>query len=163
MSPNKCAGGTKINIVPGSAWLDVDIRTLPGQTRDYVVTHLKKALGPLANEVEISEVPAEAGALQSVGSVSSCDSPLVKLMGSVLKEVCGENAKLIPMLMVGGTDCRFFRTEFGTDSYGYAVYDGALDLNTLAKLAHGDNERVSLGTLDLTSKAYKEIATRLLS
>lgn len=163
MSPNMCAGGTKVNIVPGAAWLDVDIRTLPGQDRDYVVSHLKQALGPLANEVEISDVPAEAGAIQSVGSISSCYSPLVGLMESVLRELRGESARLVPMLMVGGTDCRFFRQAFGTNSYGFSVYDGKLPLSTLSQMAHGDNERVSLGTIDLTSKAYKEIAIRLLS
>ncbi|MFW9847328.1 MAG: hypothetical protein ACFFD6_11300, partial [Candidatus Thorarchaeota archaeon] len=96
-------------------------------------------------------------------SLSSCDSPLVGLMESVLRELRGESACLVPMLMVGGTDCRFFRQAFGTESYGFSVYDGKLALSALSRLAHGDNERVSLGTIDLTSKAYKAIAKRLLS
>jgi len=44
ISPNIFHGGTKTNIVAGEAYIDVDIRTLPGQDEEYVTKHLRKAM-----------------------------------------------------------------------------------------------------------------------
>ena len=61
LSPNVCKGGAKINTVPGQAYVDVDVRTLPGQDEEYVFTHLRKALGGLAEDITIERVPIELG------------------------------------------------------------------------------------------------------
>lgn len=45
------AGGTKINIVPDQALINVDIRTVPGRTSDETIRHINNILGP---EVEIN-------------------------------------------------------------------------------------------------------------
>ncbi|MGY5853894.1 MAG: M20/M25/M40 family metallo-hydrolase, partial [Candidatus Thorarchaeota archaeon] len=42
-SPNVCSSGTKINVVPGTAVLDIDIRTLPGHDEHYVRGEILKA------------------------------------------------------------------------------------------------------------------------
>ncbi|MHA1958643.1 MAG: M20/M25/M40 family metallo-hydrolase [Candidatus Thorarchaeota archaeon] len=159
ISPNVCQGGTKINTVAGSAHLEVDIRTLPGQDHEYVMSYLARALGRLA----LLEKIEPTGSIQSVGNSSAVQSPLVDTMSVVLKEVMGNEANLVPMIMFGATDCRFFRKRWSTEAYGFSLFDDRLDAETIATLAHGDNERVSLGTLDLTSKIYLEIARKFLS
>ncbi len=44
ISPNIVQRGTKVNVIPGTAYIDVDIRTLPEQDETYVETHLKKSI-----------------------------------------------------------------------------------------------------------------------
>ncbi len=162
-SPNVCEAGTKINVVPAKAQLDIDIRTLPGQNEEYVRTHLQHALGDLIDDVVIERVPEELGGAVSPGTMSDMDSPFVDIMRGVLRELRGEEFDLVPLFSPGATDARFFRQAFGTQAYGFAITDGRLDLSTLFKLFHGDDERVSLGTIELTANAYKMVAERFLS
>ena len=46
-------GGTKTNVIPDMVELEVDIRTLPGQTGEETRALLDEALGDLADRVEI--------------------------------------------------------------------------------------------------------------
>ena len=163
MSPNLCQSGTKVNIVPGSAELQVDIRTLPGQDEVYVLRHLKRALGPLNEEIEIQELGIKEGGFSSVGTMSDPDSELVHLLRAVIRDAKDEEADLIPMVSPGGTDARVLRQAFGTNAYGFNIISDDMDANEIVKMIHGDNERVSLSTLDETAKAYYEIAKRFLS
>ena len=56
-SPDVVHGGTKTNVIPDEVVLEIDIRTLPGQTDDDVDRMLADALGPLAAHVTV-EHPA---------------------------------------------------------------------------------------------------------
>jgi acetylornithine deacetylase/succinyl-diaminopimelate desuccinylase-like protein len=163
MSPNLCQSGTKVNIVPGSAEVQLDIRTLPGQDEDYVIEHLKKALGHLSKEIEIQELGSEEGGFSSIGTMSDPESELVDLLKTIIRETKDEEADLIPMVSPGGTDARILRQAFGTNAYGFNLISDDMDANEIVRMIHGDNERVSLSTLDETGKAYYEIAKRFLS
>lgn len=163
ISPNLCQGGTKVNVVAGGAYVDIDIRTLPGQNAQYVHEHLKKALGPLAEETDVGPLPKEAGSEPSYGNASEVESPLVKQMERSVKQLKGTTCKLVPMLMPGVTDCRFFRNEFGTQAYGFSLFDDTLDMGELLGLIHGTNERVPLGSVGLTAQSYMLIAKGFLT
>src|SRR5262249_34894559 len=52
-SPNSCHGGVKTNVIPDAVEVEVDIRTIPGDDEDEVRRHLDKALGDMAEEVEV--------------------------------------------------------------------------------------------------------------
>ena len=54
ISPNVAHGGQKTNVIPDVVDLEVDIRTVPGTTRDDVEAMLADALGDLAAHVEVS-------------------------------------------------------------------------------------------------------------
>jgi hypothetical protein len=69
----------------------------------------------------------------------------------------------------GATDTRFYR-EVGAQAYGFSLFDDRLKLAEIAALAplqvglaHGDDERVSIGTLQLTAKAYECLARNFLA
>ncbi len=162
-SPNVCRGGVKTNTIPGSASLDIDVRILPGQDEEYVREHFRKALGPLAKEVEIERLKPEEGGALTMGSLSDTISPFVDLMESIVKEIRGSEYMIVPMLSPGATDCRFFRKAWSTQAYGFSVHDGSLDLSTLQSLFHGTDERIPIGTLEMTGKGYMELARRFLS
>jgi acetylornithine deacetylase/succinyl-diaminopimelate desuccinylase-like protein len=162
-SPNVCRGGAKTNTIAGTASLDVDVRVLPGQNEDYVREHFRKALGPLVQSVEIDSMEPDEGGTFTPGTLSDVSSPLVELMGSVIKELRGPEFTLVPMISPGATDCRFFRSAWNTQAYGFAIHDGSMELATLYSLFHGTDERVPIGTVELTAKGYMELARRFLS
>ena len=159
ISPNIAHGGKKVNIIPENAYLDLDIRTLPGQDDEYVISHLRKALGPLAEEVEIIDIPREEAGGASMGNSSPTSSEFVDTMEkAVRKEI--PNATLVPYIATGATDCRFLR-ELGVEAYGFSLDDPEMGLKDMG--AHGVNERVSIKTIELTQKVYYHLAKDFLT
>ena len=84
-------------------------------------------------------------------------------MQEVVYSIKGSKITLIPLMSTGATDARFFRKAFGTQAYGFAVFDDLLDLDTIRALFHGDDERISVASLDMTARAYKELAKKFLA
>ncbi len=162
ISPNVCEGGAKINIVPGQAMVDVDVRTLPGQDMEYVFAQFRKALGNLVDDVKIEGAPVDIGGRFHPGNISEMESPLVRIMESVVRNLRGQEMTLVPMVSPGATDSRFFRRAFGTNAYGFSIHDGSLGTGEIMAMFHGTDERVPLETLELTSKGYMEIVRKFL-
>jgi acetylornithine deacetylase/succinyl-diaminopimelate desuccinylase-like protein len=52
-APTVIHGGSKTNVIPDTVDIEVDVRTLPGQTADEVHALLDDALGDLAGSVEL--------------------------------------------------------------------------------------------------------------
>ena len=100
-APTVIHGGTKTNVIPDQVDIQVDIRTLPGETEDDVHYHLREALGDLYVTVEIegNDDPSTA---------SPVDTPLWDTLSTVSGRLV-EGSALVPFVMVGGTDNRFFR------------------------------------------------------
>ncbi|MFX1517332.1 MAG: M20/M25/M40 family metallo-hydrolase [Promethearchaeota archaeon] len=156
ISPNIVQGGTKVNVIPATTYMDVDIRTLPGQDDNYVVTHLKKALGDLAAEATIESMTVEEGGFTSYGNASPASSEFVTAMEKAVKQEFPDSS-LVPFIMPAVSDCRFFR-EQGVDAYGFSLFDPETPMSHLASLAHGTNERISIKTLELSQKVYYNLA-----
>ena len=156
LSPNIIHGGTKVNVIPATTYIDVDIRTLPGQDDNYVVTHLKKALGDLAEEATIEAMTVEEGGFTSYGNASPASSEFVTAMEKSVKEIFPDST-LVPFIMPAVSDCRFFR-ERGVEAYGFSLFDPETPMSHLASLAHGTNERVSIKTLELSQRVYYNLA-----
>jgi acetylornithine deacetylase/succinyl-diaminopimelate desuccinylase-like protein len=160
ISPNMVQGGVKVNVIPEKAHVDLDIRTLPGQDEDYVVAHLREALGPLADEAVIEDPPGPERGLMSFGSSSPSRSEFVDAMErAIRKEMPG--ATLVPLIMPGASDCRFVRAQ-GAHAYGFSLFDPETPTDHLADLAHGTNERVSVKTLELTQRVHYQLAKDFL-
>lgn len=154
-SPNILHGGIKVNVIPGEAYLDVDIRVLPGQDENYVLLHLHKALGKLAKEA-IIEIPKEKGFSSSLGSISV---PSQKFLSAIKEAVTDyyPSVKFVPMIATGTTDLRFLRV-LGTNAFGFSLFDSEVDLNEIGKMAHGPNEKISLTTIEYTLNTYYKLA-----
>jgi len=162
-SPNVCRGGEKANIIPENAYLDIDIRLLPGQDEKYIDEQLTRALGNLADEVKFERLVKDKDGKIIQGSASETKSPLVSIIEDVVRELKGDEYRLVPLFSVGATDCRFFRKAFGTQAYGFSIFDDTFTMAELIKLLHARDERISLGTLELTYNGYLEIVKRFLS
>jgi acetylornithine deacetylase/succinyl-diaminopimelate desuccinylase-like protein len=162
-SPNVCQGGAKTNTVAGAAHLDIDVRVLPSQDEEYVKEHFRKALGPIVDDIEFERMKPEEGGTFTAGTLSDANSPLVELMSSIVRNLKGPEFTLVPVVSPGATDCRFFRAAWDTQAYGFAIHDDTFDLATLLGLFHGTDERVPIGTVELTAKGYMELAKKFLS
>jgi acetylornithine deacetylase/succinyl-diaminopimelate desuccinylase-like protein len=153
-SPNVMHGGTKTNVIPDSVELEVDIRTLPGQTGDEVRAMLAEALGDLADRVEMES-----------NDDPSTESPMDTPLWDSLSRVTGklvEGSALVPFLMVGGTDNRFFRRA-GSVGYGFALFSRRLSFEDYATMFHGNDERVDMESLGLSEQLWEAVAHDLLS
>jgi acetylornithine deacetylase/succinyl-diaminopimelate desuccinylase-like protein len=137
MAPTILHGGTKINVIPDRVELEVDIRTLPGQSEAEVRSLVAEAIGPdLWPKVEILFM------IDDPATSSPVDTPL----WGAMEKVSGRfhpGAPLVPFFSVGATDARFFR-RLGTTAYGYGMFSEKLSFEQFAIMFHGDDERVDV-------------------
>jgi acetylornithine deacetylase/succinyl-diaminopimelate desuccinylase-like protein len=73
-----------------------------------------------------------------------------------------EGATLLPMRMVGATDARHFRRGLGAAAYGFGLFSRNMNVELLASMGHGDNERVDLESLDLCLQLWDALARDFL-
>ena len=159
-SPNVIEGGNKVNSVPGMAYLDVDIRTLPQQDEAYVMKHLTKALGSDLKPEISSMVDEDAIKLGSLSPPTPDKSTFVKAIHEVVAMDL-PNVKIIPSIVGGGTDARYCRA-IDIDAYGFSVLNPELDPSELGPI-HGINERIDLKSIDLTLSAYYNLVLKFLN
>ena len=98
-SPNVVSSQTKTNIIPDVVEIDVDIRTLPGETHDDVENHLRAALGDLYDQISVEVL------LEEPSTQSRIDTPL---WDSMQKAVANPfpTSRIAPTISVGFTDAR---------------------------------------------------------
>ena len=149
-SPNVVHGGQKTNIIPDLVEIEVDIRTVPGTTQADVDAHLHEALGDLAHHVEIGRLQ------QNDATESPRGNSLWDALASAT-QVAYPGADLIPGLIVGGTDARFFR-ERGVVAYGTGLFSPSVTLESFGTRFHGNDERIDTESLGLAADFWMHIA-----
>jgi len=152
-APTVAHGGTKTNVIPDQVDLEVDIRTLPGQTGADAAALLREALGDLADKVEITSNDDPATA-------SPVETPLWDSLARTSARLC-EGSALVPSLMVGGTDNRFFRRA-GAVGYGFGLFSKRLPYEDFATMFHGNDERVDQESLALSTQLWEAVARDLV-
>ncbi|MFN2543593.1 MAG: M20/M25/M40 family metallo-hydrolase [Actinomycetota bacterium] len=148
-APTVVHGGVKTNVIPDTVDLEIDIRTLPGQTGPDVENMLVEALGDLYDQVEITPISGDEATRSKV------DTPLWDSLSKVSASLVPGSAT-IPFILVGATDARFFRGA-GSVAYGYGLFSERISFADFASMFHGDNERVDLESLDLTTKLWEGV------
>jgi acetylornithine deacetylase/succinyl-diaminopimelate desuccinylase-like protein len=153
-SPNVCHGGVKTNVIPDAVDVEVDIRTVPGDSEDEVRRHLDKALGGLAGELEVERL------FSKPASASPTGTPLWDVLGRVV-DAHYPGARLLPRMILGFTDAPYFRQR-GAIAYGFGLFSPALTAEALGGRYHGNDERVDVESLALTTQAWLEVCELLL-
>jgi len=152
-SPNIVHGGVKTNIVPDTAEVVIDIRTMPGVDGPAVHSMLRDAIGDLWSAVEVADE------VDNMSTESPMDTTLWRALTKVTERLV-PGGTTIPFLVVGATDARFFRRK-GVTSYGYGLFSDQIPFNEFATMFHGRNERIdqrSLGLMvDLWDGAVREL------
>src|SRR5262245_9174954 len=153
-SPNVCHGGVKTNVIPDVVDVEVDIRTVPGDSDDEVRRHLDKALGDLADDVEIEKLFSKPASMSPTGT------PLWDVLGRVV-DAHHPGARLVPRMIVGFTDAPYFRAR-GAVAYGFGLFSRALTAEAMSTRFHGNDERVDVESLALTTQAWLDVCELFL-
>ncbi|MBC3186454.1 M20/M25/M40 family metallo-hydrolase [Corynebacterium sp. zg-331] len=146
--------GEAINVLPSHAWLDMDIRPLPGTTQDEIDDLLRTALGDMAERVRIERLITEPA------TQSPAEGPLWEALADTVREEF-PNAAVVPVLATGGSDLRFARRRGGV-GYGFALHARERTLAEANKQLHSHDEHLHLEDLRLTVRAYRRVVERFL-
>lgn len=147
--------GKAINVIPGTAYLELDIRTLPGQTDEDVDRALRTALGDLADEVEIEHLICEEA------TVSPTDTPLYRAIEETVGEFFPDSA-VVPVIGSGGSDLRFAR-RLGGLGYGFSLYHRDSSLAEMLGRWHATDEHISVADLELTVEGLRHLVRRFVN
>lgn len=153
-APTVVRGGTKTNVIPDTVDIEIDIRTLPGQVAADVQRLLDDALGDLRDRVTV------LAAHDDPSTASPVETPLWDALGRAVTPAYPD-AALVPFLTVGATDARFFRRA-GQTAYGFGLFSRHLSLEDYGVMFHGDDERVDVESLRLSTELWERLARELL-
>ena len=137
-APTIISGGVKNNVIPTIAEATINFRILPGETIESVKQHITNTI---SNKINVESV----GFLTNPSPVSSIDSENFKILEKTIRDMF-PNSIVVPGLLGGGTDARYFY-EISDDVYRF--YPTRIGPNS-KKRFHGIDEKISKDN-------YKEI------
>lgn len=140
ISPNVLTTHGKVNIVPGTTELEVDIRLLPGQGVEHAQRTLREAIGDSDEEVDIEFFEFYPS------NVSELETPLKRATERILTDILPDT-RIVPMFMGGVTDGRYWRQR-GTVVYGFAANSPELTMDRFSAMIHGTDERIPVSCLE---------------
>jgi carboxypeptidase PM20D1 len=136
-------GGEAENILPKTAWVNANIRIIPGDTLEEVMDHMKSVNNGIDFEMKIMN--HEEGS-----AASPYDSDSYRMIEKKIKQVF-DGVEVMPYLMAGSTDSRKY-SELCDNIYRFsAVRMNQADLDSI----HGANERISFDNLQHMVLFYK--------
>lgn len=147
ISLNALHAGIKTNVIPGRVEAELDVRLLPGTKIEDIMSHIKDGLGD--DDIAINLL---------LGNEAN-ESPRTTAFYALMEDVLHEHfpsAMVIPSLLVGTSDSRFFR-ERGIVSYG--VTPIVIPLGETSRI-HGVDERISVANLLKGTEVMTEIVRR---
>ena len=138
ISPDVFHAGTKYNVIPGEATIEIDIRTLPGTTPDDIREELLVRLGDLAPACELervhSAIPVEAPA----------DGELYDLLRAAIRAADPDGVP-VPVMAPFATDAKHL-VRLGVPLYGFSPLRLEPDERFVERF-HGVDERVGVDAL----------------
>ena len=142
------AGGP-INVLPSSGELELDIRTLPGQSDDDVDRAITEALGELAEHVTIERLLSERA------TASSIETKLYRTIEEVLREA-HPGAVVVPILFPGGSDLRVGRRKGGV-GYGFGSCASGATLGEVYSQLHAHDEHMPIEDVASTARELERL------
>jgi acetylornithine deacetylase/succinyl-diaminopimelate desuccinylase family protein len=143
-------GGAKLNIIPASCVIEIDRRTIPGETDDEVIAQFEAAV-----ERARASYPDIDAVIEIVDSGSPFEVPesalLVQTMVGAVRDSTGTEPAIIGFR--GASDARFL-VETGAQAIVFGPGEIAL--------AHTARESIDLGELERGAVAYALAFARLL-
>jgi acetylornithine deacetylase/succinyl-diaminopimelate desuccinylase-like protein len=141
------AGG-KVNVVPASVEVELDVRALPGFGPDEVIAEVQALVG---DDIELELVRYDAG--PPAPRLDQFDT-----LAEILREL--EPAAVpVPMLQGGVTDARFF-AQLGIQNYGFLPLRLPGDFR-FTNLIHAADERVPADAIEFGAEAVFRALQRL--
>lgn len=137
-APTIVEGGVKNNVIPTVAEATINFRILPGETIESVRAHIQKTVG---DKIRVEPV----GFLTDPSPVSGIDSEAFKTLEKTIRSVF-PNAMVVPGLVGGGTDARYF---YDISEEVYRFYPIRINSESMTRF-HGIDEKIS-------KESYREI------
>jgi acetylornithine deacetylase/succinyl-diaminopimelate desuccinylase-like protein len=135
VTPNVLRAGKKVNVIPGEASGEVDVRTLPDTDQPAFLAELQRLAGERVAVEPVITLPAVEW---------PADAEIVELAMTALREA-DPDATPLPMMITPGTDAKHL-LRLGIPTYGFAPLRLEPDTPFLS-LFHGHDERVPVGAL----------------
>jgi acetylornithine deacetylase/succinyl-diaminopimelate desuccinylase-like protein len=149
-SPTVLRAGNKTNVIPGVAEVEIDGRTLPGQTTEDLLRELRAVLGP---DVELEVMRDEPPVV-----TEPARSPLYDAIAAAVVSAEPE-AVVVPCLIPGYTDAKFF-TRLGMRWYGFTPVKFPRGVR-FADLYHGTDERIPVEGLAWGTRILADVVDRV--
>jgi acetylornithine deacetylase/succinyl-diaminopimelate desuccinylase-like protein len=147
----------KINVIPDSVELWVDVRLLPGQGEDDVRAFWSEVLGnDLRDRVDVTFPRG----IRS-GTSSTTETPLWDVMTRAAQRAY-PTAALLPSMSSGTTDARYLRPA-GVVTYGFGLLSSKITPAEFFARFHGKDERVDLESLSLSVELWEWVAREFLA
>ena len=138
------SGGSQVNIVPDSCRIDIDRRTIPGESREMVTEDLLPLLEALRDEDSSFEFKCTATQCYPAFEQDP-DSDVVKTVAQACRNICGSaEVATAPWAATSG-----FLKEAGIDCVVFGP--GSIEQ------AHRSVEFIELAALEQGARAYAEI------
>jgi acetylornithine deacetylase/succinyl-diaminopimelate desuccinylase-like protein len=154
VTPTRIRASDKFNVIPSRAELDVDCRVPPGMGEAEARERIEQVLGSEGYRLEFLEVVT--------GNRSPMESPLMDEIRGWLSQAAPD-AGLVPMMLPGFTDSRWFRHAF-PDCVAYGFFPHLhMTLHDTAPLIHAADERIDVRDLGFAARFFHDLPQRLLS
>jgi carboxypeptidase PM20D1 len=129
-APTIIGGGVKNNVIPTVAEATINFRILPGETIKSVQAHIESVI---SDKIKVEPV----GFLTNPSPVSSIDSEAFKTLEQVIRNMF-PNSIVVPGLVGGGTDARYFY-DLSDDVYRF--YPIRIGPDSMTRF-HGIDEKI---------------------
>jgi acetylornithine deacetylase/succinyl-diaminopimelate desuccinylase-like protein len=135
ISPTILKGGFRINVIPGEAEAQLDIRILPDEDLDALEATLRSAIADPAVEVTLTKTG------RPISPPMRLDSEMYRALERSQAAVFPQTVTL-PMLLTGATDMAQLRAK-GVQAYGLGTVMTEEEVGRI----HGNDERASVDGL----------------
>lgn len=146
-TPTVLRGGTKTNVIPSEAEVQLDCRKLPGQSPEDV---MKEILAITGDKVTLEPLDV------SDGNASPIDSPFYTAMEQVTRKMDPEGI-VIPLMMPGATDACVY-TQAGIKVYGFTPGILPKDYPVMS-MGHAHDERLPISYISTGLPALWELVS----
>lgn len=130
IAPTVLSGSNKTNIIPATAYAEIDCRLLPGEDSKAFLQTIRKVIDDKSIKIDVQlNFPATSSPSKSV---------LMKAIEKLARQ--SDKAPVVPTLLVGFTDSRYFRRR-NVVSYGFVP----IEFNPAERSGvHGIDERIGI-------------------
>jgi len=148
IAPTELSGGTKENILPQEVYALVNLRLNPRDSVETALEHLRRSVAGIEGiSLEIHGRPTEPS------PVSSTSSDSYALLAAAAKAHAPEGAPVTPMLVLGGTDSRYYAS---ISENVYRFTPEWIPQSEFSRV-HGTGERMSLENLGRMVRFFAQL------
>lgn len=146
-------GGTKSNVVPGSCEIEVDIRIIPEQSIEEIISRINRMIQKLQeDDQEMNIFCVETNQAKTVPTIMEENHPLIATLQEASKEI---NGKVLPVIgVMGQSDSRWF-IQNGIPAINYGP-------GTANNRIHGYDECMNIEDLMNTVKVISLFCKRVV-